>query len=221
MRVRGPPTFLADVFTPLEVGEYRIVCPGCGHAVPVGAEARCEKCGAGLEAALSAARGPPPPLPPRRLTRAQRAAVLRPQRRKPYVWGTLALCAGLMMLPVALVFVWPLLLQSVIFMGMGVLFRRTSWPVALRREQRRQLQALVWGLPAAAEITRVERETMPSLQAGTVVRLDYVFTVHGQRMEGRMPSPHAADLLRRPGERVWAVYVAEDLGSSALWPPGP
>lgn len=126
-----------------------------------------------------------------------------------------------MMLPVELAFVWPLLLQSLIFMGMGVLFRRTSWPVALRRAQRRRLKALVWGLPATAEITRVERQTVPSLHAGTVVRLDYAFTVHGQRIEGSMPSPHAADLLRRPGERVWAVYVAEDPGSSALWPPGP
>ncbi|WAM26153.1 MULTISPECIES: hypothetical protein [Myxococcus] len=204
-----------------ESSEFRIVCPGCGHAVTVGAEARCMRCGASLEAALSAARGPPPPLPPRRLTRAQRAAVSRPKLHKHYMLGTLALWAGVMLLPVGLFFLRPLLLQSVIFIGMGLLFRRTSWPVALRREQQRQLKALVWGLPAAAEITRVERQVAPTLHAGRLVQLDYVFTVHGQRVEGGLPSPHALDLLRRPGERVWAVYVAEDPGASALWPPGP
>ncbi|QQR44244.1 hypothetical protein JKA73_35600 [Myxococcus xanthus] len=204
-----------------ESGEFRIVCPGCGHAVTVGAEARCMKCGASLEAALSAARGPPPPLPPRRLTRAQRAAVSRPKLHKHYVLGTLALWVGVMLLPVGLFFLRPLLLQSAIFIGMGLLFRRTSWPVSLRREQQRQLKAWVWGLPAAAEITRVERQVAPTLHAGRLVQLDYVFTVHGQRVEGSVPSPHASDLLRRPGERVWAVYVAEDPGASALWPPGP
>ncbi|WP_255207760.1 hypothetical protein [Myxococcus sp. AM009] len=205
----------------LEASELRIVCPGCGHAVTVSAEALCMKCGASLEAALSAARGPPPPLPPRRLTRAQRAAVSRPKLHKHYMLGTLGLWAGVMLLPVGLLLVRPLLLQAAIFIGVGLLFRRTSWPVALRREQRRQLKALVWGLPAAAEVTRVERQVAPSLHAGRLVQLDYVFTVHGQRVEGSLPSTHAADLLRRPGERVWAVYVAEDPGASALWPPAP
>jgi len=217
-RARAP---LAEPFTLLEESALRVVCPGCGHAVPVDDEARCVTCGSALEAVLGAARGPPPPLPPRRLTRAQRSAILRPMRPTHYAWGTFFLHAGALMVPVALGFVWPLLLQAVLFMGMGALFRRASWPVDVRREQKRRLRALVWGLPAAAEITRVERQVVPTLEGGRRVQLDYAFAVHGQRIEGSLPSPHVLDLQRRPRERVWAVYVPEDPDINALWPPGP
>ncbi|WP_426755715.1 hypothetical protein [Myxococcus sp. Y35] len=217
-RLRTPQ---AEPYSLADPGELRIVCPGCGHAVPVLAEARCAKCGAGLEATLEASRGPPPPLPPRRLTRAQRSAVLRPLRHTHHAWGTFFLYSGALVLPVALVFVRPMLLQALIFMGMGLLFRRAGWPVAVRREQKRRLRALIWGLPAAAEITRVERHVVPGLEAGRRVQLDYGFTVHGRRIEGSQPSPHVSDLQRHPGERVWAVYVPEDPDANALWPPGP
>ncbi|AKQ70530.1 hypothetical protein A176_007442 [Myxococcus hansupus] len=219
--MRRPRTLQAEPFSSTDLGELRIVCPGCGHAVPVLDEAHCVTCGASLEAALGASRGPPPSLPPRRLTRAQRAAVLRPLRHTHHAWGTFFLLAGVVMLPVALGFVWPLLLLSSIFMGMGLLFRRSAWPAQVRREQKRRLQALVWGLPAAAEITKVERQVVPGLEAGRLVQLDYVFTVHGRRIAGSQPSPHASDLQRHPRERVWAVYVAESPEVSALWPPGP
>ncbi|GHG78734.1 hypothetical protein [Comamonas sp. JC664] len=219
--MRRPRTLQAEPCSSSDPSEARIVCPGCGCAVPVLAEAHCVGCGASLEATLGAARGPPPPSPPRRLTRAQRAAVLRPLRSSHHAWGTFFLFAGAWMLPVALGFVRPLLLLSCIFMGMGLLFRRSAWPARARREQKRRLQALIWGLPAAAELTRVERQVVPMLEAGRLVQLDYVFTVHGQRFEGSQPSPHASDLQRHPRERVWAVYVAESPEVSALWPPGP
>ncbi len=163
--------------------------------------------------------GPPPPLPPRRLTRAQRDAVLRPQRASHHHLGTFFLAFGALVLPVALVFLRPLLLMGAIFLGVGWLLRRSGWPASLRREQKRRLQALRWGLPARAELTRVERHFVPALEAGRVAQLDYVFIVHGQRLEGCMPSPHAADARRRPGEAVWAVYLAEDPRVSALWAP--
>lgn len=198
-----------------------MLCPACERSVPVGPEARCEGCGASLLEALEASRGAPPPLPPRRLTRAQREAILRPRLRAHHDLGTLFLALGALMLPVALVFLRPLLLMTAIFLGVGLLLRRSGWPRALRREQRRRLQALRWGLPAPAVLVRVERHFVPTLEAGRVVQLDYAFTVHGQPLQGSMPSPHLADAQRRPGERVWAVYLAEDPHLSALWPPGP
>jgi hypothetical protein len=188
-------------------------------SVPVGPEARCEACGGSLVDVLEASRGPRPPLPPRRLTRAQRAALLRPKLRAHHDVGTLFLALGALMLPVALAFLRPLLLMTAIFLGVGFMLRRSGWPGALRREQKRRLQALRWGLPAPAELTRVERHAVPSLEAGRVVQLDYAFTVHGQPVHGSVPSSHLADAQRRPGERVWAVYLAEDPRVSALWPP--
>ncbi len=133
--------------------------------------------------------------------------------------GTLFLTLGGLMLPVALAFVRPLLLMTGIFLLVGLLFRRSAWPGALRREQRRRLQALRWGLPVAAELIRVERHGLPALEAGRVAQLDYVFFVHGQPMSGSVPSPLPADARRHPGEPVWAVYLAEDPSLSALWPP--
>ncbi len=171
--------------------------------------------------ALEASRGPPPPLPPRRLTRAQRKAVLRPKLRAHHDLGTLFLALGALMLPVALAFLRPLLLMTGIFLGVGFLLRRAGWPGTLRREQRRRLQALRWGLPAPGELVRVERHGLPSLEAGRVVQLDYTFTVHGQRFHGSVPSPHVADAQRHPGERVWVAYLTEDPRISALWPPEP
>ncbi|WP_223757945.1 hypothetical protein [Myxococcus sp. RHSTA-1-4] len=204
---------------PPEPLEPRLVCPACGTSVPVAPEARCEVCGGSLADVLEASRGPRPPLPPRRLTRAQRRAILRPKLRAHHDLGTLFLALGALMLPVALAFLRPLLLMTAIFLGVGFLLRRSGWPGALRREQRRRLRALRWGLPAPAELTRVERHVIPSLEAGRVVQLDYAFTVHGQPFLGSIPSPHLADAQRRPGERVWAVYLAEDPRISALWPP--
>ncbi|MCP3140100.1 hypothetical protein [Pyxidicoccus xibeiensis] len=204
-----------------EPREPRLVCPACAQAVPVGPDARCQVCGGSLAETLSAARGPPPPLPPRRLTRAQRRAVLRPKLATHHILGTLFFALGALLLPVAFVFVRPLLLMAAIFLFVGFLFRRSGWPAALRREQRRRLQALRWGLPAAGELTGVERHFLPSLEAGRVARLDYVFTVHGQRVHGSMPSPHLSDLQRRPGAPVWVVYLAEAPDISALWPPEP
>ncbi|MFP2926840.1 hypothetical protein ACLESO_16895 [Pyxidicoccus sp. 3LG] len=111
--------------------------------------------------------------------------------------------------------------MACIFLLVGFLLRRSGWPSALRREQRRRLQALRWGLPAAAELTGVERHFLPSLEAGRVVQLDYAFSVHGQRVHGSMPSSHLSDLQRLPGEPVWVVYLAESPDISALWPPEP
>lgn len=165
--------------------------------------------------------GPPPPLPPRRLNRAHRDAVLRPKLASHHALGTFFFVFGALMLPVALAFLRPLLLMGAIFLGVGFLLRRSGWPSSLRREQKRRLQALRWGLPARAELTHVERHFVPALEAGRVAQLDYVFTVHGQRIEGSMPSPHAADARRSPGESVWAVYLAEDPRVSALWVPPP
>ncbi|WP_246356709.1 hypothetical protein [Pyxidicoccus fallax] len=213
-----PPPLTLDAPDPVEP---RLVCPACAHAVPIGADARCEACGASLAEALEASRGPRPPLPPRRLTRAQRRAVLRPKLRAHHDLGTLFLALGALMLPVALGFLRPLLLMTAIFLGVGFLLRRSGWPAALRREQKRRLQALRWGLPAPAVLTSVERHAVPSLQAGRVVQLGYVFTVHGETIQGSVPSPHVTDAQRRPGERVWAVYLAEDPSVSALWPPEP
>ena len=213
---RRPPLSLE----PPEPSAPRIVCPACARAAPVGPEARCEACGGSLLEALEASRGPPPPLPPRRLTRAQRGAILRPRLRAHHDLGTLFLALGALMLPVALVFLRPLLLMTAIFLGVGVLLRRSGWPGALRREQRRRLHVLRWGLPAPAVLVRVERHGIPTLEAGRVAQLDYAFIVHGQPLQGTLPTPHLADTQRRPGERVWAVYLAEDPGLSALWPPG-
>ncbi|WP_164012509.1 hypothetical protein [Pyxidicoccus trucidator] len=164
-------------------------------------------------------RGAGPPLPPRRLTRAQRKAILRPRLVTHHSVGTFFLALGVLMLPVALGFLRPLLLMTGIFLLVGVLLRRSGWPGALRREQRRRLQALRWGLPAAAELTRVERHVLPGLEAGRVAQLDYVFLARGQPVHGSTPSPCLADARRSPGEPVWVVYLAEDPAVSALWPP--
>jgi hypothetical protein len=133
--------------------------------------------------------------------------------------GTFFLALGALMLPVALAFLRPLLLMTGIFLLVGVLLRRSGWPGALRREQRRRLQALRWGLSAPAELTHVERHTLPGLQAGRVAQLDYVFLVHGQPVPGSVPSSCLADARRLPGEPVWAVYLADSPDVSALWPP--
>ncbi|WP_240360130.1 hypothetical protein [Pyxidicoccus caerfyrddinensis] len=194
-------------------------CPGCGRAVLPGRDARCRECGGFLEDAAHVSRGPPPPPPPRRLTRAQRSAVLRPRLGTQYWLGTFFLALGALMLPVALVFLRPLLLMTGIFLLVGVLLRRAGWPGALRREQRRRLQALRWGLSAPAELTRVERHIVPGLEAGRVAQLDYVFLVHGQPVPGSVPSSRLADSRRLPGEPVWAVYLADSPDVSALWPP--
>jgi hypothetical protein len=195
------------------------VCPGCERAVLPGHDGRCQDCGGSLEDALRVSRGPTPPLPPRRLTRAQRRAVLRPKQAAHHRVGTLFLSLAALMLPVALVFLRPLLLMTGIFLLVGLLLRRAGWPGALRREQRRRLKALRWGLPAAAELTHVARHALPGLEAGRLAQLDYVFRVHGQPVSGSVPSPLPADARRRPGEPVWAVYLAEDPSVSALWPP--
>lgn len=184
-----------------------------------GLDGRCRDCGGSLEDAPHLSRGPPPSLPPRSLTRAQRRAVLRPRLGTQYWLGTLFFSLGVLMLPVALVFLRPLLLMTGVFLLVGVLLRRFGWPGALRREQRRRLHVLRWGLPAPAELTRVERHHVPRLEAGRVAQLDYVFLARGQPVRGSVPSSRAADARRPPGEPVWAVYLAEDPGISALWPP--
>ncbi|NTX40935.1 hypothetical protein HUA78_41560 [Myxococcus sp. CA033] len=201
--------------------DARLVCPTCAHVVLVGPEERCAECGGSLTEVLRAARGVPPPLPPRALTRAQRQAVWRPASSSRHALGTFLLTVAVLMVPVAVAYLRPLGVPAVILGGLGMVLRRTAWPRALRREQRQRLRALRWGLPAAAELTRVERDFVPSVKAGSVARLAYVFTVHGELLHGDMPSPHALDVQRRPGERIWVVYLPEDPRVSALWPPGP
>ncbi|MCP3170017.1 hypothetical protein [Myxococcus qinghaiensis] len=201
--------------------DSRWVCPACAHVVLVGPDERCSVCGGSLSEVLRAARGAPPPLPPRALTRAQRQAVWRPASSSRHALGTFLLTVGVLMMPVAVAYLRPLGVPAAILGGLGLLLRRTAWPPALRREQRQRLRALRWGLPAAAELTRVERDFVPGVKAGSVVRLEYVFTVHGELLQGAMPSPHVLDVQRRPGEHIWVVYLAEDPSVSALWPPGP
>ncbi|MFP2906550.1 hypothetical protein ACLESD_16080 [Pyxidicoccus sp. 3LFB2] len=195
------------------------ICSGCARAVLPSRDERCPECAGSLADAPRVSRGSAPPLPPRRLTWAQRRAVLRPRLATHYSVGTLFLALGALLLPVALGFLRPLLLMTGVFLLVGVLLRRSGWPGALRREQRRRLQVLRWGLPAAAVLTRVERHVLPSLEAGRVAQLDYVFLVHGQPVRGSTPSARLADARRSPGEPVWAVYLAEDPALSALWPP--
>ncbi|QSQ22044.1 hypothetical protein JY651_44050 [Pyxidicoccus parkwayensis] len=195
------------------------VCATCARAVLPGRDARCRECGGSLEDAPHVSRGPPPPPPPRRLTRAQRAAVLRPKWASQYWMGTFFLALGTLVLPVALAFLRPLLLMAGIFLVVGVRLRRSGWPSVLRRAQRRRLHVLRWGLGAPAELTQVERHSLPGLEAGRVARLDYVFLVHGQPVPGSVPSSRLADARRPPGEPVWAVYLAESPDVSALWPP--
>jgi len=214
---RRPPLTLL----PPDADASHRVCAGCARAVLPGRDARCWECGGSLVDAPRVSRGPSPPLPPRRLTRAQRKAILRPRLGTHHAVGTLLLALGALLLPVALGFLRPLLLMAGIFVLVGVLFRRSGWPGALRREQRRRLKVLRWGLPVAAELTRVERHVLPGMEAGRVAQLDYVFLARGQPVHGSTPSSRLEDARRSPGEPVWAVYLAEDPSLNALWPPEP
>lgn len=200
------------------------VCPACARSVHPGRDGRCPDCVGPLledEDEPRVSRGPAPPPPPRSLTREQRAAVLRPKLASQYWMGTFFLVMGMLMLPVVLAVFRPLLLMAGIFLVVGVLLRAAGWPRALRRAQRRRLQALRWGVAAPAELTRVERHFLPAVEAGRVARLDYVYVVGGLPLPGSVPSSRLADARRAPGEPVWAVYLSVRPDISALWPPEP
>lgn len=199
--------------------QQRVACPACRHAGPVTLDTRCESCGASLEDVLRATRGPLPPLPPRRLTRGQRHAVLRPKVERLFAMGTLLGALGLVSAPVFAVFLRPVLLASAIFLVVGFQLRRAGWPPAIRREQRHRLRALEWGVPAEAVITYVGRHVVPSVQAGRVAEVRYAFTVHGETFIGAGPSSQEVDALRPVGQPVWVVYVPENPHLNALWPP--
>ena len=185
---------------PLRVLEPTVVhCGWCSSSNQRHLVDHCDNCGGPLMALPGNDPGPKPPVLPRVLPKGYWMRAM--------VWGNVLVGIGLIF---TIVFCWTLLFPMI-----GIPLGYFGW-----RKARRWLDALEKGVPTVGEITEVKLDRSQTSNKQHPWRIDFKFERHdGGTSDGYVEAWDDVNAQRKPGDRLWIVYVEDRPEAHAIWPP--
>lgn len=158
----------------------------------------CTRCGGPLPALPGGHPGPRPPQTPRGLPVGYRARVL--------YWKNVLVLIGIVF---SVFFCWTL-----IFPAIGI----PMWVIG-RRNARRKLMALGFGVSTRGRVTGISKDLTQSINGRHPWLIAYDFDTETGVRRGEVAAWDASSAQRSPGDVLWVVYVPGAPEENAIWPP--
>lgn len=178
---------------------FYVTCPWCKSQFYQPAISNCNNCGGALPIAEGGGPGNPPPPAPR---------VLSPSyvRSVKYFNNVYTMIGIIFTIP----FFW-----SVIFPIIGIIMWRKGI-----RDAKGELVPLEQGAHTQGEITSIETDYTKKINGKSPKLLQFVFTANGQQHAGNVPNiMDPIEHWKKPGDKIWVVYMHNDPSMSSVWPP--
>ncbi len=185
---------------PLRVLEPTIVhCGWCSSSNQRHLVDHCQNCGGPLMALPGNDPGPRPPELPRQLPKGYAMRTM--------LWANVLVGVGVIF---TIPFCW-----TILFPMIGIPIWYFGW-----RKARRWLDALESGLPTVGEVTEVKLDETQAYNNQHPWRISFKFERHdGGTSEGAVEAWDDVHAKRKPGDRLWVVYVKGRPEAHAIWPP--
>ncbi|MES0490664.1 MAG: hypothetical protein ABUK01_11760 [Leptospirales bacterium] len=175
-----------------------IECGWCDQPNKVGESTHCTFCSGPLPTPPGETLAEAPPSTPRKLP----ANYLAKRCNEDYI------------IKISKVFIY-VFFWSIIFPIVGFFAWRNT-----KKKIMHQIKALEEGLAVEGQIIDVYRDTSLTVNGRNPWAMVYTFeTKVGQLLEGTISSWDLSIPLRKPGEKTWVVYVAEEPEINSIWPP--
>jgi hypothetical protein len=167
--------------------------------------------------------GAPPSVPPRQLPK-EFVRRIRRAHQFQFLFGTIfavvGTALGVAFLPVGI------MTGMVVFLILGTVFLLVfggiGYGVLLSgvRSSRIKLKALTDGLTASGTVDEIFLDSSIKVNNRSPWKVNYSFTVNGQRYTSGQHMWHADDSLEA-GFPIYVVYLPEDPGQNSIYPPPP
>jgi hypothetical protein len=178
---------------------FAVTCPWCRSQFQRPSFSNCRNCGGSLPVSDGSGAGTAPPPAPRVLSK-------QFVRGVKYFNNVNTMIGMVFTIP----FFW-----SVIFPVIGIFLWRKGI-----REARGELLPLENGLPALGEITAVQIDSSKSMNGRNPRYVQFVFSVNGHPYAGDVPNiMDPVELWKKPGDKIWVVYMPDNPEISSVWPP--
>ena len=174
-------------------------CPWCETQIPDTSFTNCPNCGGTLSFSQGSDPGPRPPNAPRELPK----KFIKKIKYTNNVWTILGIVF-------TFAFIWTIVLSIV-----GIIFWRKGLRIA-----REELNPLMNGNAVHGTITNVSQNTSVKVNGRSPTTIEFSFEANGQKMTGDVGNLFdQASLMKRPGDKIWVVYMPDDPNQSSIWPP--
>jgi hypothetical protein len=88
------------------------------------------------------------------------------------------------------------------------------------KEAEEELIPLRSGTPVIGEIESIQMDRSKKLNNRSPFTVTFLFSAGGQTHRGYVGNIFDnIDLTKKPGDKVWVVYMPENPGLSSIWPP--
>ena len=170
-------------------------CPWCETEIPNPVITNCPNCGGPLSFSRGNDPGQRPPNAPREIPK----LFIKKIKYSNNVWTILG---------IAFSFTLVLTIPGIIF-----------WRKGLRMAQH-ELNPLMNGTVAHGTITSVRENTSVRINGRSPYVIEFTFDAAGQKMTGNVGNLFDENSReKKPGDKVWVVYMMDDPKQSSIWPP--
>lgn len=176
-----------------------VTCPWCRSQFANPVTSNCPNCGGALPIIGGSDAGQAPPPAPRILPR-------KYVRGVKYTGNVYTMIGIIFTIP----FFW-----TILFPIIGIIL----WRKGLR-EADAELIPLQDGAHVQGEIVAVDIDYSKTLNGRHPRVVQFMFQANGRSYAGDVPNVmDPVELWRKPGDRVWVVYMPQDPDTSSIWPP--
>lgn len=176
-----------------------VKCPWCETVVYQTSFINCPNCGGNLPLHSGSDPGPPPPSTPR---------VLPPKFVKRVKYSSNVYTIIGMVFTLALFF-------TIIFPIIGIILWRKGIRVA-----NEELNPLMNGTATEGTITNITQNFSIKINGRSPFVVEFLFDFQGRKVAGDVGNLFDPSvLMKKPGDKVWVVFLPEHPEQSSIWPP--
>lgn len=176
-----------------------VKCPWCETQIADPTFSNCPNCGGTIALSEGDNPGPTPPSAPR---------ILPPKfvKKTKYTNNVYTIIGIVFTIP----FFW-----TVVFPIIGIIL----WKKGIKNANA-ELNPLMNGNSTHGTIVDVSENRSIQINGRSPFVVSFTFNANGQTMNGSMGNLFdASSKLKKPGDKIWVVYMLDDPEQSSIWPP--
>lgn len=178
---------------------FYVTCPWCKSQFYQPSHSNCPNCGGSLPVSDGSGAGAPPPPAPRELPK----SFIRATKYTNNVNTIIGMVF-------TLVFFW-----SIIFPIIGIFL----WRKGLR-DAKNELDPLKEGAHVQGEVSSIRVDGSKNINGKHPRIIEFTYVVDGRPYRGDVPNlMDPIDLWKKPGDKIWVVYMRDNPEISSVWPP--
>ncbi len=176
-----------------------VKCSWCETVVPESSFINCPNCGGNLSLSNGSDPGPPPPPTPRFLPK-------QFVKRIKYSGNVYTILGMIFTIP---------LFWTIIFPIIGIILWKKG-----ARTANEELNPLMNGIATEGTITNIRQNLSIQINGRSPYVVEFVFDFQGRKVTGDVGNIFDSSvLIKKPGDKVWVVFLYDKPEQSSIWPP--